>query len=556
MAVRRWLVGVSLGLVMVSGILWFGGQRVAESDTRPSLPASVGSAGQGATAFYAASFGGLSMDALASNAVPWHLTAAALVLDEQRRDPSATLSQETLARVLAQFGFLSPASIVNLPEEAKRVGTQSPLGQTPLGQTPLGMTLGTIHPLAGTSILVSNLGCASCHAGVTYGPEGQPQPDKVMLGMPNTSLDLEAYTQAIFKALRAADDPERLVTAAQALFPEMTVLDRVSLRALVLPLAQQRLASLAATDRAMPFPNGSPGSTNGVAALKVALKTPLIGGGKADAGFVSIPDLGDRVFKTSLLADGAYGVFGKPAQSVMTPQGLDPSHLRALASITTFFTVPSMGVHPDQARGGLPDGIAIMDFLKTYRSQAFPGSIDTALAQEGGRVYQAQCASCHGTYQPSAAGPRLVSFPNWIGRIGTDPLRGDAFDKPLAEAVGLTSYRNIIAVHSGRGYVAPPLAGLWASAPYLHNGSVHSLRALLTPEARLKRFQVGGHALDLETVGIKVTAEGAFPLGYQPFSRSSWVETDELGRNNGGHDYGSDLSVAQKSALIEYLKTL
>jgi hypothetical protein len=135
-------------------------------------------------------------------------------------------------------------------------------------------------------------------------------------------------------------------------------------------------------------------------------------------------------------------------------------------------------------------------------------------------------------------------------------LRGDAFDKPLAEAVAQTSYRNIIAVHSGRGYVAPPLAGLWASAPYLHNGSVHSLLALLTPEARLKRFQVGGHALDLETVGIKVTAEGAFPPGYQPFSTSSWIETDALGRNNGGHDYGSDLSSAQKSALIEYLKTL
>ncbi len=551
MAVRQWLVGLSLGLAMISGALWFGGQRVVESDTRPSPLASIGSAGQGATAFYAASFGGLSMDALASNAVPWHLTAAALVLDEQRRDPSATLSQETLARVLARFGFLSPSSIINLPKEVKLVGTRSSLGQSPLG-----MTLGTIHPIAGTSILVSNLGCASCHAGVTYGPDGQPQPDKVMLGMPNTSLDLEAYTQAIFKALRAANDSERLITTAQALFPEMTVLDRISLRALVLPLAQQRLASLAMTDRAMPFPNGSPGSTNGVAALKVALKTPLIGGGTADAGFVSIPDLGDRVFKTSLLADGAYGVFGKPAQSTMTPQRLDSDHLRALASITTFFTVPSMGVHPDQARGGLPDGIAIMDFLKTYRSQAFPGTIDTPLAQEGGRIYQAQCASCHGTYQPSAAGPRLVSFPNWIGGVGTDPLREDAFDKPLAEAVSQTSYRNIIAVRSGRGYVAPPLAGLWASAPYLHNGSVHSLRALLTPEARLKRFQVGGHALDLETVGVKVTAEGAFPPGYQPFSASSWIETDALGRNNGGHDYGSDLSDAQKSALIEYLKTL
>lgn len=546
MAVKHWLVGIGLGLVAVPLALWFGGKRVVESDTRPFLAASVASVGQGANAFYAASFGGLSMDALSSNAVPWHLTAAALVLDEQRHDPSATLSQETLARILARFGFLSPANIINLPPEAKRVATQ----------TPLGMTLGTIHPVAGTSIRVSNLGCASCHSGVTYRADGKPLPDQVMLGMPNTSLDLEAYTQAIFNALRAADDQEQLLAAAQTLFPEMTSLERASLRALVLPLAQQRLASLATTDRAMPFPNGSPGSTNGVAALKVALKTPLIGDGKADAGFVSIPDLGDRVWKTSLLADGAYGVFGKPAQSAMTAQSLDTEHLRALAAITTFFTVPSMGVHPDQARGGLKDGVAIMDFLKAYRSQTFPGLIDTARAQAGEKIYQAQCASCHGTYEASATGPRLASFPNWIGKVGTDPLRGDSFDKPLAEAVSQTSYRSIIAVHPGRGYVAPPLSGLWASAPFLHNGSVHSLRALLTPEERLTRFQVGGHALDLETVGIKVTAAGAYPSDYKPFSRPAWIETDQAGRNNRGHDYGSDLPEAQKSALLEYLKTL
>ena len=546
MAARPWLIGLGLGLVVSSAALWFGGQRVVESDTRPSLKQSVESQAQGATAFYAASFGGLSMDALASNAVPWHLTAAALVLDEQRRDPSATLSQETLARVLARFGFLSPSTIVNLPEAAKRVDTQ----------TPLGMTLGTIHPIAGTSIRVSNLGCASCHAGVTYGQDGHPQPTKVMLGMPNTSLDLEAYTLAIFSALRAADDPERLIATAQTLFPEMTVLERVSLRVLVVPLAQQRLASLSHVDRPMPFPNGSPGSTNGVAALKVALKTPLIGEGKTDAGFVSIPDLGDRVWKTSLLADGAYGVFGKPAQSTMTPQRLDQDHLRALAAITTFFTVPSMGVHPDQARGGLQDGIAIMDFLKNYRSQTFPGPINASSVEAGSKIYHAQCASCHGTYEKSATGPKLVSFPNWIGDVGTDPLRGAAFDKPLADAVSQTSYRKIIAVHSGRGYVAPPLAGLWASAPYLHNGTVHSLRALLTPEARLKRFQVGGHALDFDAVGIKLTATGAYPPDYQPFSRPAWIETDQVGRNNGGHTFGSDLTETQKSALIDYLKTL
>jgi hypothetical protein len=55
------------------------------------------------------------MDALATNAVPWRVIAAALVLEEQAHDPKAPLTQSTLGRVLARFGFLTPAQIVNGP---------------------------------------------------------------------------------------------------------------------------------------------------------------------------------------------------------------------------------------------------------------------------------------------------------------------------------------------------------------------------------------------------------------------------------------------------------
>ena len=262
---------------------------------------------RGAAAFYGASFGGISMHSLESNAIPWRLVAVALVPDQRTRDSAARLDQETLDRVLARFGFLPAGRAVNLPSGV------SP----PKSDLPIGMTYGDISPIGGVKVRVANLGCAACHAGVTYTPDGGPRPDAVMLGMPNTSIDLEAYTMAVFAALRRFADSPDLLPAADELFPEMDWRERVGLRFLVLPLAKQRLAALARLDRPLPFPNGAPGSTNGVAALKLALGTPL-GGGAAEAGVVSIPDLAYRVWRTDLLADGVYAVPGVPTGATTT----------------------------------------------------------------------------------------------------------------------------------------------------------------------------------------------------------------------------------------------
>lgn len=546
MTFKRVARNTAICLIIGLALLWFTGQRSVESDARPFDDDSATHQEKGAAAFMGAGFGGVSMEALSSNAVPWRLAAAALVLEERRNNPSAAIDQTTLNSVLSRFGFLSPTEIVNRP----RFGEPKDLA------LPLGMTHGTIHPIGGTNIMVANLGCASCHAGVTYAPAGQPLPDRAMLGMPNSSLDLEAYTQAIFVAMRRfSDAPELLATAAK-LFPDMSGSERFSLRWIVLPLAKKRLTDLAGVDRPMPFPNGSPGSTNGVAALKFALRTPLSDGGKSDAGVVSIPDLGDRVWKTSLLADGAYGIAGKPPQSVMTGDGLGSQHLASLGAITTFFTVPSMGVHPDRAHKGLKDAQNIMMFLKDYRPQPFPGTIDIDKAALGATIYQANCASCHGTYDQNAQTPRLISYPNWIGNVGTDALRGTSFDQALADGIRRTSYAQTMSVNQGRGYVAPPLSGIWASAPYLHNGSIASLSALLEPAKRHAKFKVGGHALDFESVGVNVEVNGDYPQGYRPFSTPAWVDTQQLGRSNSGHLYGTALSQPEKVALIEYLKKL
>ncbi|TPG46515.1 c-type cytochrome [Sphingomonas glacialis] len=540
---RPWWVLAASALVVIVVALWGTARWTTESLTRPAIDTDAPAAMRGAAAFEGAGFGGIGMDALSSNAVPWRLVAAALVLEERRRDPRAPLDATTLDRVLRRFGFLTGATIVNRPPGASPTATGLPLG----------ITAGDVAPIGGSVIRVANLGCAACHAGVTYAADGRPLHDRAMLGMPNSSIDLEAYTLAIFRALRRFAGSDQLLPAVATLYPEMNWRERASLRLLVLPLARKRLAELAGVDRPLPFPNGAPGSTNGVAALKAALNQPMLGHGRDDAGVVSIPDLGDRVWRTSLLADGAYAVPGQPSQSATTPAMITAVHLRSLAAITTFFTVPSMGVHPDKAIASLDDATAIMDFLKGYRPQRFPGTIDPAQATRGGVVYARQCAACHGSYSAGLT-PRLTRFPNWQGGVGTDPLRAAVFDRSLADAVAGTAYRTRIAVRTGHGYVAPPLTGIWASAPYLHNGSVPTLAMLLAPETRVPRFMVGGHALDFATVGVKLTPNGAYPSAYRPFSQASWIDTRSAGRGNGGHRFGEVLSKRDRAALIEYMK--
>lgn len=108
------------------------------------------------------------------------------------------------------------------------------------------------------------------------------------------------------------------------------------------------------------------------------------------------------------------------------------------------------------------------------------------------------------------------------------------------------------------GYKARPLNGIWASAPYLHNGSVPTLSDMLSPVAdpvegcpegktcRPEIFYVGNINYDPKNVGyIYDQAEG-----YSKF------DTTLPGNSNAGHLWGTALTDPDKAALLEYLKTL
>jgi hypothetical protein len=101
----------------------------------------------------------------------------------------------------------------------------------------------------------------------------------------------------------------------------------------------------------------------------------------------------------------------------------------------------------------------------------------------------------------------------------------------------------------GRPYAARPLHGVWAAAPYLHNGSVPTLYdLLLPPDRRPATFPIGHRDYDPAKVGF-VTDPNQVVVKYT-------VDTAEPGNGNGGHTYGTELSEDERLALLEYLKTL
>jgi hypothetical protein len=102
-----------------------------------------------------------------------------------------------------------------------------------------------------------------------------------------------------------------------------------------------------------------------------------------------------------------------------------------------------------------------------------------------------------------------------------------------------------------RAYESRVLHGIWATAPYLHNGSVPNLWELLTPPERRKpSFMVGSKVFDPVNVGYATDSS--------PFKDGKLVVGSEAepGNSNSGHEFGTKLTDDEKWQLIEYLKQL
>lgn len=189
------------------------------------------------------------------------------------------------------------------------------------------------------------------------------------------------------------------------------------------------------------------------------------------------------------------------------------------------------------------------------------GVIDEAKAKAGEAIFNSLCRDCHqnklypltdvGT-DPQRAGSfgqpvGGVPFPAAIKPI-LDGLKARAFrDDGVPPADQATMDANPVIWRATGQYLARPLRGVWATAPYLHNGSVPTLWHLLHPAQRPAQFIVGNREYDPKYIGYQTTGTG-------------WTfDTSQPGNSNIGHagdKYGTNLSEDQKDQLLEYLKTI
>ena len=111
------------------------------------------------------------------------------------------------------------------------------------------------------------------------------------------------------------------------------------------------------------------------------------------------------------------------------------------------------------------------------------------------------------------------------------------------------------------GYQAPPLDGVWATAPYFHNGSVptvyHVLNSTARPRIYTRSYRTGKEDYDPVKLGWKITVlDTPTDPKLSGFEVRKIYDTTQPGRGNGGHTFGDDLTEEQRMAVIEYLKTL
>jgi mono/diheme cytochrome c family protein len=198
-------------------------------------------------------------------------------------------------------------------------------------------------------------------------------------------------------------------------------------------------------------------------------------------------------------------------------------------------------------------------YLMTLEPPAWPFEVDAALAARGGDVFAATCARCHGTYGEGESYPNLVVD---IDEVGTDDTLARGTSQFAGEFVtwfNESFYGEIAYLAPAPGYVAPPLDGVWATAPYLHNGSVPTLAALLDSGARprfwTRSFDTSDY--DEDAVGWRHQAlEAGQEAAASQDERVRIYDTTLLGYGNRGHTFGDALSAEDRAAVIEYLKTL
>jgi len=195
----------------------------------------------------------------------------------------------------------------------------------------------------------------------------------------------------------------------------------------------------------------------------------------------------------------------------------------------------------------------VLAFLKKLEAPSYPNKINIQQAQIGEKIFVTTCSKCHGTYGEKGTYPNLL-IPASI--IQTDSLLFKSnYQNPQFinwfNQSWFAQGENPAKLSPSNGYVAPPLDGVWITAPYLHNGSVPNLEAVINSKIRPtywgKDFK--NPTYDTKQLSWKYTI-------YDAAVNKTVYNTTLNGYSNKGHYFGDQLSNEERKALIEYLKTL
>lgn len=274
------------------------------------------------------------------------------------------------------------------------------------------------------------------------------------------------------------------------------------------------------------------------------------------------------------------------------------------ASFAINFTVPHAEMNAAHA-----EHVRLVDkalaFAMETQSPPFPASLDADLVQQGADLFHGRtrptdptgfttCKTCHGSYRKKPSQPDLSRPGSWevdyhfshvLRNVKTDASYNTVLRKfkPILEHGNkLEDYYETqgapselvpyASIPDRDGYVAPPLVGVWASAPYFHNGSAPTLDTVLNSGQRPEiwaRDNRDAHAYDLERVGMAyrsisraefetnvAAAAGKSFLSKEAIALSTLYDTQGYGHGNTGHTFGDHLTVAERQAIIEFLKSL
>jgi processive rubber oxygenase RoxA-like protein len=345
------------------------------------------------------------------------------------------------------------------------------------------------------------MNCLACHGGKVAG--------RVIPGLPNSHVALQTLTEDV-----------RLVKLQQG-----KKLSHLDLGSLKLPLS-----ATDGTTNSVIFGVALGALRNPDMSVDLTRKLPPLMHHDVDA-----PPFWNVRKKKFLYADGHAPKTPRPLmQFIMLPQ-----------------------VTPEKLTEWEPQFAEILAWIESLEPPKYPFEIDRTLATRGERVFIDTCARCHGTYGP---GGKYEQKTIDLAEVGTDPLRFRALareQRQWMQASWISRFGADPVEVDPIGYVAPPLDGIWASAPYFHNGSVPTLWHVLHPESRPVVWKRTEDGYDRQQVGLQIeTFEKVPSIAKAAVHRRRYFDTQLPGKSPSGHTFPNVLNEDEQQAVLEYLKTL